>query len=35
MGLHFYNELSSLVRHILKHIVLIIGGDMNIQIGKD
>ena len=25
----FYNELSSLVQHILKHNVLIIGGDMN------
>ena len=25
----FYNELSSLVRSILKHNVLIIGGDMN------
>ena len=31
----FYNKLSSLVRHILKHSVLIIGGDMNAQIGKD
>ena len=30
----FYNELSSLVWHIHKHI-LIIGGDVNIQIGKD
>ena len=25
----FYNELSSLVRTILKHNVLVIGGDMN------
>ena len=31
----FYNELSSLIRCILKHKVLIIGGDMNTQIGKD
>ena len=31
----FYNELSSLVRSNLKHIVLIIGGDMNAQIGKN
>ena len=31
----FYNELSSLVRCIPKHYVLIIGGDMNAQIGKD
>ena len=30
----FYNELSSL-RHILKHNILIISGDMNAQIGKD
>ena len=30
----FYNELSSLVRSIMKHNVLIIGGDMNAQIGK-
>ena len=30
----FYNELSSLVRSIPKHI-LIISGDMNVQIGKD
>ena len=26
----FYNKLSSLIRHIPKHNVLIIGGDMNI-----
>ena len=31
----FYNELSSLVRLIPKHKVLIIGGDLNAQIGKD
>ena len=31
----FYNELSSLVRSILKHNVLIIGGDMNAQISKN
>ena len=31
----FYNELSSLVRSILKHNVLVIGGDMNAQIGKN
>ena len=30
-----YNELSSLDRSIPKHNVLIIGGDMNSQIGKD
>ena len=30
-----YNEVSSLVRCIPKHNVLIIGGDMNTQIGKD
>ena len=30
----FYNELSSLVRSIPKHNVLVIGGDMNAQIGK-
>ena len=30
----FYNELSSLVRSIPKH-VLVIGGDMNAQIGKN
>ena len=30
----FYNELSSLVRCIPKHNVLIIGGDINAQIGK-
>ena len=28
----FYNELSSLVRSIPKHNVLVIGGDMNAQI---
>ena len=31
----FYDELSSLVRHIPKHNLLIIGGDMNAQISKD
>ena len=30
----FYDELSSLVRSIPKHSVLVIGGDMNAQIGK-
>ena len=30
----FYDELSSLVRSIPKHNLLIIGGDMNAQIGK-
>ena len=31
----FYDELSSLVRSILKHNILVIGGDMNAQIGKN
>ena len=31
----FCNELSSLVHIILKHNVLIIGRDMNVQIGKN
>ena len=31
----FYEELSSLVRRIPKHNVLVIGGDMNAQIGKN
>ena len=31
----FYNELSSLVSSIPKHNVLVIGGDMNTQIGKN
>ena len=31
----FYDELSSLVRSIPKHNVLVIGGDMNAQIGKN
>ena len=31
----FYDQLSSLVRSILKHKVLVIGGDMNAQIGKN
>ena len=30
----FYDELSSLVRSIPKHNMLVIGGDMNAQIGK-
>ena len=31
----FYYELSSLVRSIPKHHLLVIGGDMNAQIGKN
>ena len=31
----FYDELSSLVRKIPKHNMLVIGGDMNAQIGKN
>ena len=31
----FYDERSSLVRSIPKHNVLVIGGDMNAQIGKN
>ena len=31
----FYDELSSLVRSIPKHYVLVIGRDMNAQIGKN
>ena len=31
----FYDELSSLVRNIPKHNMLVIGGDMNAQIGKN
>ena len=31
----FYGELSSLVRSIPKHNMLVIGGDMNAQIGKN
>ena len=31
----FYNQQSSLVQSIPKHNVLIIGGDMNAQIGKN
>ena len=31
----FYEELSSLVRSIPKHNLLVIGGDMNAQIGKN
>ena len=31
----FYNDIYSLVWYIPKHNVLIIGGNMNVQIGKD
>ena len=31
----FYNALSSLVCSILKHNILVIGGDMKAQIGKN
>ena len=31
----FHDELSSLVRNIPKYNVLVIGGDMNAQIGKN
>ena len=31
----FYDELSSLVRSIPKHNMLVVGGDMNAQIGKN
>ena len=31
----FYDELSSLVHSILKHILLVIGRDVNTQIGKN
>ena len=31
----FYNELSFLVRNIPKHNILVIGGDMNAEIGKN
>ena len=31
----FYDDLSSLVRSIPKHNFLVIGGDMNAQIGKN
>ena len=31
----FYEELSSLERSIPKHNMLVIGGDMNAQIGKN
>ena len=33
--INFYNELSSLVGMILKHNILIIGGDRNAQIDKN
>ena len=33
--LAFYDELSSLVRSIPKHSLLVIGGNMNVQIGKN
>ena len=32
---NFYEDLSSLVRSIPKHNLLVIGGDMNAQIGKN
>ena len=32
---NFYNELSSIVRSIPKDNVIIIGGDMNAQIGEE
>ena len=36
MGINtFNNQLWFLVRHITKHNILIIGRDMNAQIGKD
>ena len=31
----FYDGISSLIRHIPKYTILIIGGDMNVQISKD
>ena len=31
----FYNELSSIVRSIPKHNILVIGGDMNAQNDKN
>ena len=31
----FCSKLSSLVRSIPKHNILILGGDMNVQVGKD
>ena len=31
----FYDRLSSLIQYIAKHNIIIIGGDMNVQIGKD
>ena len=31
----FYNELSSLVRSIPKHNVLVVDGDMKTQTGKN
>ena len=31
----FYNKLSSLVHSIMKHNILVIGGDMNAQIDKN
>ena len=33
--INFYNELSSIVRDILKHNVLVLGRDMNAQTGKN
>ena len=31
----FYNEISYFTRHIPKYNILIIGGDWNVQRGKD
>ena len=31
----FYVDLTSYIRHILKHNVLIIGGDFNAHLGKE
>ena len=31
----FYNEFISIVQHNPRHSILIISGDMNVQIGKD
>ena len=33
--INFYNELSSLFRSILKHNVLVIGGNKNAETGKE
>ena len=34
LSIAFYNQLSSFVRSIPKHNILIISGDMDTQIGK-